>query len=172
MAPRGDGVLDRRVNVGVTARGNVRTTTVRRELEKASEKAVEEVARATVRQIKAKGGVKAAAKAAAASASRFLTRTPIATPKLVAAGKATVGLIPAAILAALAGSISYSLTKKVLEEIAKRRDPAWRKQQIALKYRAARIEAARRLGRELSSEEHKVLADQFKAAIAAAGGLP
>lgn len=165
-------MLDRRVNVGVTARGNVRTTTVRKELTRAAEKASEEVARAAVRQIKAKGGVKAATQAAATSTARFLTKTPIATPKLVAAGAATVGLIPAAVLAGLAGAISYSLTKRVLEEIAKRRDPAWRKQQIAMKYRESRLEAARRLGRELSPDEHKVLADQFKAAIAAAGGNP
>lgn len=102
-------------------------------------------------------------------ALKTILRSPVS--KVASAGAAgfagTLGAV------ALAGIASYAITTKILNVAAARR--ASRSEQAALAadaYRAARVEAEAKAGRPLSAAEQRVLAAEFKAALAAIGYKP
>ena len=75
----------------------------------------------------------------------------------------------AAALVVSVGLVSYHATRWLLDRIATVRDPAYKKEQIALAYRRARLDWARAAGRELNHEEHAFLAEMFKRQLSQAG---
>lgn len=104
-----------------------------------------------------------------AGAVKTILRSPVS--KTVSAGAAgfagTLGAV------ALAGIASYAITTKILN-VAKARRLA-RAEQAALAadaYRAARVEAEAKAGRPLTAAEQRILAAEFKAALAAIGYQP
>ncbi len=78
-----------------------------------------------------------------------------------------------AALALLAGLGSYYGTTYIIDRLAaakEARTPNAVRFEAAMAYRQARIEAARKLGRDLSTEENAFLGKQFKAKLATIGG--
>lgn len=78
-----------------------------------------------------------------------------------------------AALALLAGLGSYYATTYIIDRLAaakEARTPAAVRFEAAMAYRQARIEAARKLGRDLSPSEQSYLGSQFKAKLATIGG--
>jgi len=76
-------------------------------------------------------------------------------------------------LALLAGVGSYYGTTYIIDRLAaakEARTPQAVRFEAAMAYRQARIEAARKLGRELSESEQKFLGSQFKQKLATIGG--
>lgn len=76
-------------------------------------------------------------------------------------------------LALLAGVASYYGTTYIIDRLAaakEARTPNAVRFEAAMAYRQARIEASRKLGRELSSSEQAFLGKQFKAKLATIGG--
>jgi len=109
----------------------------------------------------------AASKSVAANLVK-LARAPV-IPRVgkAAAGAVGVSAGASAALAIIAGAGSYFATKFVLAKLEERKDKkitaADVKFQAAMAYRRAREDAARQLGRPLTLDEHKVLAEAFKA---------
>lgn len=78
-----------------------------------------------------------------------------------------------AALALLAGVGSYYATTYIIDRLAaakEARTPQAVRFEAAMAYRQARIEAARKLGRDLSASEQSYLGSQFKAKLATIGG--
>lgn len=91
-----------------------------------------------------------------------------------AGGALAAGAVSTTVAAALlAGVASYYGTTYILDRLAEKKlknTPEYRAYEAALAYRAARVDAARQLGRELTDAELKYFADQFKAQLKKIGG--
>jgi hypothetical protein len=143
---------------------------VRRQLPKAKKATASFIAR------QAEIATGAAAKPTVVKNIVALAKAPVITKVgKGAAAAAGVSLGTSAALAIAAGAGSYFATKWVLEKLEAIKDrkvtAADVKFQAALAYRKARQDAALQLGRELTTEEHKVLADAFKAKLKTLGGI-
>jgi len=132
-------------------------------------KAVTKVATEAVPAFIESGGI-AAAKA---GAKAVLSGKAIGTVITGGAAAATGALSVTIAAAALAGIASYYGTTWILEQLAQKKlanTADYRKYEAANAYRAARNQAAKELGRELTSAEHKYLSDRFKAELKKIGG--
>jgi len=104
-----------------------------------------------------------------------LAKAPV-IPSLGKKAAAMVGIAAPTVagIALVAGIGAYYATSKVMQALEAKKDKKITqddvKFQAALQYRKAREDAANRLGRELSAEEHKALADAFKANLKTFGG--
>lgn len=73
----------------------------------------------------------------------------------------------AAALVVGTGLAAYAATRWLINKIEDVTDPAYKREQVALAYRKARLDWERQEGRKLTTAEHKFLAENFKQALKA-----
>lgn len=86
------------------------------------------------------------------------------------AGMATAAGMSTAAAAALVvgtGIAAYAATRWLINKIEDVTDPAYKREQVALAYRRARLDWEKQQGRKLNKTEHDFLARNFKDALKA-----
>jgi len=84
-----------------------------------------------------------------------------------AAAAAGMSAGAAAALVVGTGLVSYAATRWLIDRIETVTDPAYKREQVALAYRRARLDWEKREGRKLTRTEHDFLARNFKDALKA-----
>lgn len=102
-------------------------------------------------------------------ATRAGLRLSAAAARGFASMAAAAGMSSAAAAALVVGTgvVAYAATRWLIDRIETVTDPAYKREQVALAYRRARLEWEKREGRKLTKLEHDFLARNFKDALKA-----